>query len=70
MPEALKAIINWGLDQNQIFRVWAFCDIENIASAKVMEKAGMQREGILRKWLKISNLGDIPRDCYSYSIVK
>ena len=43
---------------------------KNNASAKVMEKAGMQREGTLRRWLKISNLGEIPRDCYSYSIVK
>jgi RimJ/RimL family protein N-acetyltransferase len=70
MPEALKAIINWGFAQNEIFRVWAYCDVENIASAKVMEKSGMQQEGILRRWLKISNLGDIPRDCYSYSIIK
>ncbi len=70
ISEALKEIINWGLAQDDIFRVWAFCDVENTASAKVMEKAGMQREGILRKWLKIPNLGDMPRDCYSYSIVK
>ena len=70
MPEALKAIINWGFKQEEIFRVWAYCDEENIASAKVMEKAGMQREGILRKWMKLPNISQIPRDCYSYSIVK
>ena len=70
MPEALKAIINWGLAQDEIFRVWAYCDVENVASAKVLEKVGMQREGILRKWMKLPNIGENPRDCYSYSIVK
>ncbi len=70
IPEALKAIINWAFLQEEIFRVWAFCDTENIASAKVLEKAGMQQEGILRRWLKLSNISEIPRDCYSYSIVK
>lgn len=70
IPEALKAIINWAMDQDDIYRVWAFCDIENIASAKVLEKAGMQQEGILRKWITLNSISKIPRDCFCYSIVK
>jgi len=70
MPEALKAIIDWSFKQEEIYRVWAFCDAKNFASAKVLEKIGMQREGILRKWMKLPNVSDIPRDCYSYSIIK
>jgi ribosomal-protein-alanine N-acetyltransferase len=35
-----------------------------------MEKAGMNREGILRKWMVFPNLGPVPRDCYCYSRVK
>ena len=70
MTESLKKIINWAFEQDDIFRIWAICDIENIASSRVMEKSGMQREGILRRWLKLSYFGDIPRDCYCYSIVK
>jgi RimJ/RimL family protein N-acetyltransferase len=70
MPEALKLIIDWAFQQDDIYRVWAFCDTENAASAKVLEKAGMQQEGILRRWVKLSNISEIPRDCYSYSIVK
>ena len=31
----------------EIFRIWAVCDVDNPASARVMEKAGMQREGRL-----------------------
>jgi len=70
IPEALKVIIEWSIQQEDIYRVWAICDTENIASARVMEKAGMQKEGILRRWLKLSNISKIPRDCFCYSIVK
>jgi len=70
MTEALLVIIDWAFNQNDIYRVWAICDIDNIASTKVMEKTGMQKEGILRRWVIIPKLGDKPRDCYCYSIVK
>ena len=49
--EALQAVVDWALQQPQIYRVWATCDCENPASARVMEKVGMTREGILRLWL-------------------
>lgn len=68
--EAVKCIIKWGLQQDNIYRIWAVCDVENPASSRVLEKAGMQKEGILRKWIKLSSISKIPRDCYCYSIVK
>ena len=68
--EALKSIIDWVLTQNNIFRVWAVCDVENAASARVMEKAGMQREGILHRYIVHPNISDQPRDCYCYSVEK
>jgi len=70
MTEALKGIIAWTLQQKDIFRIWAVCDIDNKASARVMEKAGMKREGILRRWSVHPNLSDEPRDSYCYAIVK
>lgn len=70
MTEAMQAIVKWTLAQPGIYRVWAFCDVENAASARVLEKAGMQREGILRRWIIHPNVSEEPRDCYSYAIVK
>lgn len=70
MTEATQAIIQWALQQEGIYRVWAVCDVENTASARVMEKAGMQKEGILRRFILHPNLSSEPRDCYCYSIVK
>ena len=68
--EITNAVIEWALMQESIYRVWATCDTENIASAKVLEKAGMQREGILRCFTVHPNISDKPRDSYCYSIVK
>jgi len=63
MTEALRYLIAWALAQPAIFRACAFCDVENPASARVMEKAGMTREGILRRYHVAPNLSPDPRDC-------
>ncbi len=68
--EAVQPLVDWALAQKDIFRVWAICDVENLASARVMEKVGMKREGILRRQILHPNAGGEPRDVYSYSIVK
>ncbi len=70
MTEALRLIIEWAFLQNDIYRVWAFCDVENTASKNVMEKCGMQCEGVLRSWLTLPQFGEKPRDCFCYSIIK
>jgi RimJ/RimL family protein N-acetyltransferase len=68
--EAAQAVVDWAIAQPEILRVWAVCDVDNAASARVLEKAGMQREGILRAYLLRPSFGDAPRDVYCYSIVK
>jgi [ribosomal protein S5]-alanine N-acetyltransferase len=50
--------------------VWAVCDVENAASARVLEKAGMRREGVLRRWAMHPNMGEEPRDSFCYAKVK
>jgi [ribosomal protein S5]-alanine N-acetyltransferase len=64
MTEALTLLMDWALAQPGIYRGWAFCDVENLASVRVMEKAGMMREGILRRWHVAPNLSPEPRDCF------
>jgi RimJ/RimL family protein N-acetyltransferase len=70
MTEAVRGLVAWALKQKEIYRVWAVCDTDNVASARVMEKAGMQREGTLRRWSVHPNLSLEPRDSYCYAIVK
>ena len=47
MSEAARAVTQWALGRPEIFRVWATCDVENAASARLLERVGMQREGTL-----------------------
>ncbi|HSA99948.1 MAG TPA: GNAT family N-acetyltransferase [Anaerolineales bacterium] len=70
MPEAVRALIDWALQQPAIYRVYATTDVENIASRRVLEKVGMQCEGILRKYIFHPNLSAVPRDSYIYAITK
>lgn len=69
MPEAAGAVRDWAFNEEQASRVWAVCDTENPKSARVMEKIGMQREGVLRRWSLHPNVSQTPRDCFVYSIV-
>ena len=69
VTEAAQAIMAWALAQPEIFRVWAWCDVDNPASARVMEKCGMDFEGTLKRWMRRPNR-DEPVDCLCYAITK
>lgn len=47
--EAVKELLKYGFDTLNLNRIEAHCDIDNIASEKVMKKLGMSSEGILRQ---------------------
>ncbi len=51
MSEAVSAVIDFGFREMLLNKIEARCEINNIASARVMEKVGMQLEGILRQQL-------------------
>ncbi len=84
MTEAVSAVVDWALrDRGStdradtvplagggFERVWAVCHVDHSASARVMEKAGMQREGLLRKWIRFPSLGNEACDCWCYARVR
>jgi ribosomal-protein-alanine N-acetyltransferase len=67
MSEALRAVCDVALATPELFRVWGVCDVTNVASGRVMEKAGMTYEGRLARFLVLPNLGPEPRDVSCYS---
>jgi RimJ/RimL family protein N-acetyltransferase len=67
--EAAHTVVEWALTLPSIARVWAYHDVENVASGRVLEKTGMAREGLLRAWFVPSGFG-VPRDCWIYGRVK
>ena len=70
MTEVVKAILSWGLGNRHYQRMHAVCDVDNLASARVMEKSGMTFEGVLRSWMKHPQQHPSKmRDCRMYSKV-
>ena len=70
MTEALAQVVYWAMGEDGIWRIGAGCDVENFASARVMEKAGLAKEGILRRWITHPNISSEPRDWVSYAKVR
>jgi ribosomal-protein-alanine N-acetyltransferase len=68
--EAASAFVDAALEIPELWRIQAFCDIENSASARVLEKIGLEREGILRKYMVLPNRGEAPRDVYCYARIR
>lgn len=52
ITEAVKAVIRFLFDEVHYRKIIAGCDSENIGSARVLEKAGMKREAVLREHIK------------------
>jgi len=52
--EAAAGLIDLGFEQLRVHRIWATCDTEHARSAHVLEKVGMELEGIMRDdtWLR------------------
>ena len=67
--EAVRAMSDWLL-ANGAWRVFATCHVENAGSQRVLEKAGFEREGLMRRYFTFPNLGPEPADGYLYAKVR
>jgi len=47
--EAVNELLKYGFNTLQLHRIEAHCDVDNLASEKVMKKLGMSFEGLLRQ---------------------
>jgi len=47
--EAAQAIVRFGFRTLRLHRIWSWCIADNLGSARVLEKVGMQLEGRLRE---------------------
>jgi len=68
--EATRAVVEHALACPEIWRVWAYCHVDNAASTRVLENSSMQREGRLRRGFLFPNLCDDPGDVYLYAVTK
>ncbi len=64
--EALSLVSEALFARTALHAIWAVCDVENPASARVLEKCGYVRHGLLAKYRSCPNIGPEKRDFFSY----
>lgn len=70
MPEAVPRLMSMAWEDPAVHRIEATCDVQNKASARVMEKCGLVWEGILKRHTLLPNISPIPRDMHSYARIR
>lgn len=65
--ESLNAVINFGFETLKLHRIEAGCAVDNVGSIKVLEKAGMIKEGRRRQVLLLKTGWS---DNFEYSILE
>lgn len=69
--EFSKPFVQWIFTHPHIWRVWAYCHVDNIAVQRVLERMGAEREGRLRRFEFFPNVStEEPQDVYVYAIVR
>ncbi len=66
MREALLLVTDYAFESLLLHRIEAACIPENERSMRLLEKAGFQREGLLRSYLRINNVW---QDHFLYSLI-
>lgn len=68
MTEVLRTMIAVGFSTFGFEKILGYCDVDNIASARVMEKVGMAFVGIQKERSIRPALGNVKRDSKVYEI--
>ncbi len=66
MVDAVKLVCRYAFNSLRLHRVEAACIPDNLRSVRVLEKAGFQREGLLRSYLRINGEW---RDHFLYALL-
>jgi ribosomal-protein-alanine N-acetyltransferase len=66
--EAVRAVMEWSLASAGVTHVWATCDLENHASARVLEKAGLISRGRFEREIVRPNLSSEPRPSLLFTL--
>lgn len=68
--EFSKPLVQWIFTHPGIWRVWAYCHVDNVPVQRVLERMGAEREGRMRRFEVFPNVSTEPQDCYLYAITR
>lgn len=68
--EFCTPFVKWVFTHEKIWRVWAYCHVDNVPVQRTLERMGAEREGRLRRFSYFPNISNEPQDAYVYAIVR
>lgn len=66
--EACKTLLSKLCALQNVFRIWTFTDVDNIASQRVLTKCGLVEEARLSLWFRFINQHNTPKDCILFKL--
>jgi RimJ/RimL family protein N-acetyltransferase len=66
MSEVAKLLIDEARRDRTVYRVSAYCHVDNAGSAAVLRRCGLALEGRLARYAVFPNLGPEPQDCLMF----
>ncbi len=67
MSEVLPLLIEQAQSDPAVYRVYAYCHVDNIGSARVLERSGLALEGRLVRYGMFPNISAEPQDCLMFA---
>jgi RimJ/RimL family protein N-acetyltransferase len=64
---ALRLVCDWAFAEYDLVRIGLYADVSNVASHRVAERAGFEREGVHRRFMVMAGES---RDCVAYGRVR
>jgi ribosomal-protein-alanine N-acetyltransferase len=67
MSEVLPLLLDVAQRDPAVYRVYAYCHVDNTGSARVLERSGLALEGRLVRYGMFPNLSSEPQDCLLFA---
>lgn len=67
MSEVLPLLLGEAHREPSVYRVYAYCHVDNTGSARVLERSGLPLEGRLVRYGMFPNISSEPQDCLLFA---
>jgi RimJ/RimL family protein N-acetyltransferase len=67
MSDVVQVLVDEARRDPHVYRVSAYCHVDNAGSAGVLRHCGLTLEGRLARYAVFPNLGPEPRDCFLFA---
>ena len=67
MSEVLPLLLDEAHRDPSVYRVYAYCHVDNTGSARVLERSGLPLEGRLVRYGMFPNISSEPQDCLLFA---